>query len=63
MKYALKKAFFTGLMAICGLADVALGVFALNQAGTWIMEDTAELKAKAKAFIHEKTKGENSDEV
>ena len=57
-----KKLFWTGLMAVCGIADIALGVFALNEAGSWIVEDVGHLKEKAKHYIHEKTGGEETNE-
>ena len=51
----MKKFFLTATLAILGLADVALGVFALGEAGRWLTEDLGTTKEKVKKFIHDKT--------
>ena len=51
----MKKFFWTAAMAIMGLADVALGVFALGEAGRWLTEDIGTTTERVKKFIHDKT--------
>lgn len=51
----LKKFLLMSAMALEGSFALALGVFALNLAGSWGMEFYDEAEGKIKKFIHEKT--------
>ena len=50
-----KKLFYTAVMAVDGLVGMAIGVFALNTAGKWMMEMVDDGMHKTKKFIHEHT--------